>query len=181
VRVFVAVPVPDEVRHRIVTALGATVDHIPGKVVRPGNWHVTLRFLGEIDEVACEILVSRLAEAELGGRFRLRWGGLGAFPRAERATVLWIGPDRGGEALDALAVSVDAAVDRAGFPPEDRPFNPHLTLSRLRPAEDVAGLVTTTAPFGITMEVDRVTVYQSRLGSGGAAYRILEEIPLGRG
>lgn len=176
-----AVPVPDEVRHRIVAALDAAVDHIPGKVVRPGNWHVTLRFLGEIEEVAYEVLVSRLAEAELGGRFRLRWGGLGAFPRAQRATVLWIGPDRGGEALASLAVAVDAAVDRAGFPPEDRPFNPHLTLSRLRPAEDIAALVATTAPFGITMEVDRVTVYRSRLGSGGAAYRVLEEIPLGRG
>ncbi len=178
VRIFVAVPVPDEVRHRIVAVLGAAVDHIPGKVVRPGNWHITLRFLGEIEEVAYELLVARLAEADLGAKFRLRWGGLGAFPRADRATVLWIGPDRGGEALGALAVAVDAAVDRAGFPPEDRPFNPHLTLSRLRPAEDVAALVGATAPFGITMEVDRVTVYQSRLGSGGAAYRIREEIPL---
>ena len=178
VRVFVAVPVPDEVRHRIVAALGAVVDHIPGKVVRPGNWHITLRFLGEIGDVAYDLMVSRLAEAELGGRFRLRWGGLGAFPRADRATVLWIGPDRGEAALEDLAAAVDAAVDRAGFAPEDRPFNPHLTLSRLRPAEDVSDLVAGTAPFGITMEVDRVTVYQSRLGSGGAAYRVLEEIPL---
>jgi len=176
----VAVPVPDEVRHRIVAVLGAAVDHVPGRVVRPGNWHITLRFLGEIGELEYDLLVSRLAEAELGERFRLRWGGLGAFPRAERATVLWIGPDRGETALSALAEAVDAAVDRAGFPPEDRPFNPHLTLSRLRPVEDVSVLVGGTAPFGITMEVDRVTVYQSRLGSGGAAYRILEEIPLGR-
>lgn len=173
-----AVPVPDEVRHRLVAALGAAVDVIPGKVVRPGNWHVTLRFLGEIEETAYELLVGRLAEAELGERFRLRWGGLGAFPRAQRATVLWIGPDRGQEALAELAAAVDGAVDRAGFPAEDRPFNPHLTLSRIRPAADVSTLVGATPPFGITMTVDRVTVYQSRLGSGGAAYRILEEIPL---
>lgn len=179
-RIFVAVPVPDEVRHRIVAVLGEAVDRIPGKVVRPGNWHVTLRFLGEIDEVAYERLIGCLAEAELGERFRLRWGGLGAFPRAERASVLWIGPDRGGEALAELAVAVDAAVDRAGFPAEDRPFHPHLTLSRLRPVEDVSRLVSETAPFGVSMEVDRVTVYQSRLGSGGAAYRVCEEIPLGR-
>jgi 2'-5' RNA ligase len=176
--VFVAVPVPDEVRHRLVAALGAAVEVIPGKVVRPGNWHITLRFLGEIEEVACELLVARLDEAELGESFRLQWGGLGAFPRSPRATVLWIGPDRGLEALTALAAAVDGAVDRAGFPPEERPFNPHLTLSRIRPAADVSTLVEKTPPFGITMEVDRVTVYQSRLGSGGAAYRILEEIPL---
>ncbi len=43
-RVFVAVPVPDEVRYRIIASLDAVVDTIPGKVVRPGNWHVTLRF-----------------------------------------------------------------------------------------------------------------------------------------
>jgi len=178
VRVFVAVPVPDEVRHRIVAMLDAAVDVIPGRVVRPGNWHVTLRFLGDIEDVSYELLVSRLAETDLGGRFRLRWAGLGAFPRAARATVLWIGLDRGEEALSALAATVDVAVDRAGFAPEDRPFNPHLTLSRLRPVEDVSALVTSTAPFAIPMEVDRVTVYQSRLGSGGAAYRVLEEFPL---
>lgn len=175
-----AVPVPDEVRHRMVAALGDAVDHIPGKVVRPGNWHVTLRFLGEIEQVAYEVLVARLSEVDLGRRFHLRWGGLGAFPRPGRATVLWIGPDQGEDALSVLADDVDAAIDQAGFPPEDRPFNPHLTLSRLRPAEDVTALVEATAPFRIPMEVDRVTVYQSRLGGGGAAYRVLEEIPLAR-
>lgn len=177
-RVFAAVPVPDEVRHRIVATLDAAVDTIPGRVVRPGNWHVTLRFLGEIDDVSHDLLLSRLAETDLGRRFRLRWAGLGAFPRATRATVLWMGLDRGEETLSALAATVDVAIDRAGFPAEDRPFNPHLTLSRLRPAEDVSALVTSTPPFAIPMEVDRVTVYQSRLGSGGAAYRVLEEFPL---
>ena len=173
-----AVPVPDEVRHRIVAALDAALDVIPGRVVRAGNWHVTLRFLGEIDEVSYDMLLSRLAETDLGRHFRLRWSGLGVFPRATRATVLWMGLDRGEAALSALALAVDAAVDRAGFPPEDRPFNPHLTLSRLRPAEDVSALVALVPPFRIPMEVDRVTVYQSRLGSGGAAYRVLEEFPL---
>lgn len=177
-RVFVAVPVPDEVRHRIVAVLDGAVAHIPGKVVRPGNWHVTLRFLGEIEEAGYERLLAAMSEADLGTRFHLRWGGLGAFPRPGRATVLWIGPDRGEGSLATLASRVGEAVDRAGFGVEDRPFNPHLTLSRLRPAEDVTALVASAAPLGVAMEVDRVTIYQSRLGSGGAAYRVLEEFPL---
>ncbi|MEK7252683.1 MAG: RNA 2',3'-cyclic phosphodiesterase [Actinomycetota bacterium] len=180
-RVFVAVPVPDEVRHRIVASLDAVVDTIPGRVVRPGNWHVTLRFLGEIDDLGYDMLVSRLAETDLGRKFRLRWAGLGAFPHPERATVLWMGLDQGEDALSTLAKTVDTAIDRAGFPPEDRPFNPHLTLSRLRPIEDVSALVATTAPFAIPMEVDRVTLYQSLLGSSGAAYQVLEEFPLTTG
>lgn len=179
-RVFVAVPVPDEVRHRLVAALDAMVGDIPGKVVRPGNWHVTLRFLGEIPEDHCERLVAALDQADLGKRFRLRWGGLGAFPRPERANVLWIGPDRGLARLEALAAAVREAVDDAGLGIEDRPFNPHLTLSRIRPGEDLSGLVNSCSPFHVTMPVDRVTVYQSRLGSGGAAYRVLEEIELPR-
>ncbi len=174
-----AVPVPDEVRHRLVAALDATVADIPGKVVRPGNWHITLRFLGEIPEHDCDRLVAALDQADLGERFRLRWAGLGAFPRPERANVLWIGPDRGLDRLNSLAEKVRDTVDGAGLGVEDRPFNPHLTLSRIRPAEDLAALVTTCPAFGVTMAVDRVTVYQSRLVSGGAAYRVVEEIKLG--
>ena len=179
-RVFVAVPVPDEVRHRIVASLDAVVDTIPGRVVRPGNWHVTLRFLGEIDDLGYDMLVSRLAETDLGRKFRLRWAGLGAFPHPERATVLWMGLDQGEDALSTLAKTVDTAIDRrvsAGGPP----VQPHLTLSRLWPIEDVSALVATTAPFAIPMEVDRVTLYQSRLGSSGAAYQVLEEFPLTTG
>ena len=177
-RVFVAVPVPDQVRHRLVAALDASVGDIPGKVVRPGNWHITLRFLGEIPEHHCDRLVAALDQADLGERFRLRWAGLGAFPRPERANVLWIGPDRGLLRLAALAAAVRETVDDAGLGVEDRPFNPHLTLSRIRPAEDISPLVMSCPAFGVTMLVNKVTVYQSRLGSGGAAYRVVEEIEL---
>lgn len=177
-RVFLAVPVPDEVRHRLVAALGAVADDLPGKVVRPGNWHVTLRFLGEIPEPVCDLVMASLDGADLGRRFRVRWGGLGAFPKPSRANVVWIGPDQGGDALVALAARVSGVLEGAGIPSEDRPFNAHLTLSRVRPAVDVAALVGGAPPLAVGMEVDRVTLYQSRLGSGGAAYRILEEFPL---
>jgi 2'-5' RNA ligase len=161
-----------------VAALGDATYRIPGKLVRPGNWHITLRFLGEIPEERCEVALARLAEADLGRAFKLRWGGLGAFPRATRANVLWVGPDRGGTELAALAFATDAALDRAGFPVEERPFNPHLTLSRFRPAQDVSVLLAETPPLDVTMAADRVTMYQSRLGSGGAAYRVVDEVPL---
>ena len=62
---------------------------IPGKVVPPQNWHITLRFIGTIDEVALDRLVAGLDELDLGPRFEVVFGALGAFPRSTRATVLW--------------------------------------------------------------------------------------------
>lgn len=177
-RVFVAAGVDDDTRHGIAQLLTERAPHLPGKVVPPANWHVTLRFLGEIDDPTFDRLIAALATADLGSRFPVRWAGLGAFPRPAKATVLWVGLDRGEELLAGLAERVDDAIDAAGLPGEDRPFNPHLTLSRIRPPEDVSTLVATVPPLQVTMGVDRVAVYQSRLGAGAPTYRILEEFPL---
>lgn len=177
-RVFVAAGVDDETRHRLVHLLGERVDTLPGRAVPPGNWHVTLRFLGEIDDSAYERLLAALDASDLGERFAVRWSSLGAFPRPGRATVLWVGLDRGEELLAGLASRVDDAVDAAGLPGEDRPFNPHLTLSRIHPPEDVSTLVAGVVPLQVPMAVDRVIVYESRRIRDGVAYLALEEFPL---
>ena len=177
-RVFVAVPVADEARHRLSHLIAGTVDSVPGRVVRPENWHVTLRFLGEIDETSLERLSGCLDGADLGRSFDLRWSGMGAFPRSARATVLWLGLDRGRDELVTLAGVVDHAVDRAGFGQEDRPFRPHLTLSRLRPSQDVTRLIESAGRIEVPMPVDEVVVYQTLLGEGAASYRVLEVFPL---
>jgi 2'-5' RNA ligase len=148
-------------------------------VVRPENWHVTLRFLGDVDAVQRDRVVAALDEEDLGERFLVTWGELGAFPRARRATVLWLGLERGSAELEALAVVAEAASARAGFPPEDRPFRAHLTLSRIRPHQDVSALLDGVAPLDVAMEVDRIVLYRSHLGRGGARYEAVEEFPLG--
>lgn len=152
---------------------------MPGRVVRPGNWHVTLRFLGDVDAVARDRVIAAIDDTDLGSPFVVRWDRLGAFPRSRRATVLWVGADRGTAELERLAEVVEGAVTTAGFAREERPFRAHLTLSRIRPHQDLTTLLDAMPPMGVATPVDRIVLYQSRLGRGGAQYRELESFPLG--
>jgi len=179
-RIFVAVDLPDDVRWALAAHLGAALDgsDLPGKAVPVANWHLTLRFLGLVGPVAYDRLLAGLDQAVLGPPFPVRFGGLGAFPRPGRAAVLWLGVDAGADALAALAGTVADAVTGAGFPPEDRPFHPHVTLSRIRPPHDVRSLVGRVPPFPARLEVPAITVFESLLGGGPAVYRPLESFPL---
>jgi 2'-5' RNA ligase len=177
-RLFVAVPLDEETRHRMAHLVRARVPVMPGAPVSPQNWHLTLRFLGEVDEVTLDRVIRSLDAADLGGAFPMAWGGLGAFPRPSRASVLWVGIARGEDRLAAVAMATEAAFAAAGFPPEDRPFRPHLTLSRIRPPEDVRAVLRGEPLDSVPMSVDRVTIYQSRLGRGEATYSVVEEIGL---
>lgn len=179
-RLFLAAPLTEDARHAVAALLRERVPRgLPGKVVRPENWHLTLRFLGEVDEVARDRVMVALDEADLGGGFEVRWGALGSFPRPSRATVLWLGLERGADRLGALATAVEDAVRSAGFSPEERPFRAHLTLSRIRPHQDVSPVLEAATPIDVAMEIDRVVLYRSHLGRGGARYEVVEEFPLG--
>src|SRR5690606_30936563 len=130
------------------------------------SWHLTLRFLGDTPAALLDRQREEVPRAPLGSPFSLRFGGYGAFPRAGRATVLWLGVEEGAEPLRALAGAVEAAARRAGFPPEGRPFRPHLTLSRIRTPEDASSLLAALPPFPREMPVDGVVLFRSHLGRG---------------
>ncbi len=177
-RLFLAIPLNGHARDDIARLLDERAGRLPGRVVRPANWHLTLRFLGDVVPVTGDRIAAALDAADLGKEFDLSFGGLGAFPHARSATVLWIGVDRGAERAAALAESVEAAVANAGMPPEDRPFRAHLTLSRIRPQQDVTALLERVAPLRVRLTVKRVVLYRSHLGRGGARYEEVEEFLL---
>ena len=132
-----------------------------------------------MDQADYEILLARLDEAELGARFDLGFGSLGAFPRPAHATVLWLGVEDGSGVLIDLAGAVEEAAIEAGFMPEDRPFHPHLTLSRVRPSQHVGRLLDAVPPFPLRQTVRRITVFESVLGRGPAVYVPLDTFELG--
>lgn len=136
-RVFAAVVPPPEVRAALVQRLDPL--EIPGRPVPPGNWHLTLRFIGEVEATGYERWLAELDESAWVPPFRVRLGGLDAFPRRAKATVLWVGAHS--DSLAGLAATVDEAAANAGLGNEERPFRPHLTISRVRPPADVRGLV----------------------------------------
>ncbi len=169
-RAFVALVPPPEI-------LAALADHlatatIPGRPVPARNWHVTLRFVGKVDEPTYERWLWALEQVEHPPT-RVRLTQMGAFPRAGKATVLWLGMESKG--LEALAASVEEATTVAGLPPEERPFRAHLTLSRLRPPQDVRGLVEQVPPIEIGWKAEHFHV----MAAVGSSYQIFESFPLG--
>ena len=118
-------------------------------------------------------------------RFAIDVGGLGAFPSATRARVLWAGVMAGDGPLEALAATVDTALAALGFPREARAFSPHIPVGRVREprrAEALATLLSArqTRPFG-RVAVDAVTLMRSDLSPRGARYTPLAGVPLSDG
>jgi 2'-5' RNA ligase len=177
-RLFLGIALTSEVRHGLAAFLGAKAGPLPGKPVPPENWHLTLRFLGASEETQRDEVLGFLDEHMLTLPFVLGFGGLGAFARPARATVLWLGVNRGMEELTELAAICEEVAQSAGFAAEDRPFHPHVTLSRLRPWQDVRPLVETVPPFPLAQTVEEITLYRSVLGRGGASYEIVDEVEL---
>jgi 2'-5' RNA ligase len=174
-RLFVAVPLTEMAREGIVARLSA----LPGRLVPPENWHFTLRFLGETDPRMRDLLTAELRKARFGSAFSIRFGALGAFPRAKRARIVWLGVVEGAQRLISVAETVENAVRRAGFPAEERPFKPHLTLSRIEPTRSVADVLAGHPPVEVKMPVTEVALVRSQLGKGPAQYQAIERFSLG--
>lgn len=151
--------------------------------VAPENLHVTLKFLGEVDEARLPSLREALAGAAAPvPPFDLAVRGLGAFPSVGRPRVIWAGLGEGADAAAELARRVDEALASLGFPREDRPFAGHVTLGRVReprrhPALTAAIEAGGGRDFGL-VRVDAAALMQSRLSPHGARYTRLESAPL---
>jgi 2'-5' RNA ligase len=177
-RLFLGIALSDETRHGLAAFLDAKAGTLPGKAVPPENWHLTLRFLGPSEEQQRDRVLAFLDQHMLTLPFILGFAGLGAFARPARATVLWLGVNWGTEDLAELAAIGEEAALLAGFPPEDRPFHPHVTVSRIRPWQDVRSTVERVPRFPLAQTVEEITLYRSVLGRGGASYEVVDEIEL---
>ena len=144
-------------------------------------WHLTLAFLGEVDEKLIGRLGARLERAAAQhAPLALSLGGAGAFPTAARARVLWTGVQGDREGLGALAMRVAAAARRAKAPPaqESRKYEPHLTLARCRAPADVETLVAALAGFaGTPWTASEIYLIRSR-PQGQPRYETLGTWPL---
>jgi RNA 2',3'-cyclic 3'-phosphodiesterase len=173
-RLFVAVPLTERARAELVARLAP----LPGRAVLPQNWHFTLRFLGDTEKPMRDALVGSLRATKLGPSFTIQFDELGAFPRARRARIIWLGVSDGAQTLVSLAEKVERAARSAGFPADQRSFKPHLTLSRIEPTKSVVELLAEQAPLMVAMPVTEVRLVRSELGSGPAKYETLEQFLL---
>ena len=135
-RLFIAVPIPEPVREAVLRAQAELQAAIPGKSIRwtrPEQFHVTLRFLGDVDAQRVDALTASVGRACDGfGALQLSAAGVGLFPGLRRPRVVWIGVTERRERLTVLQRAVEAAA--AGFTSEkpERTFTGHVTLGRCR-------------------------------------------------
>jgi 2'-5' RNA ligase len=183
VRSFVAVLLPDGLRARVEAAAAALRRRASGvSWVRVENLHLTLRFLGAIDEATRDRAQAALAEAAgASGPFSVTLGGFGAFPSPRAARVFWVGLLAGSAPLAALHARVEQALAARGVPPEGRPFHAHVTLGRARDPRGLRGLDdalgAAPAPIGET-RVEAVHLMRSDLHPAGVRYSVLARLPL---
>jgi 2'-5' RNA ligase len=179
-RVFLAVDLPEAERRLLAAVVAEWTGGkpLPGRPVPPESWHLTLRFVGWVSPVEYDRLLAGVAALDLGRRFRVGIGTAGAFPNPRRATVLWLDVLEGGLGLTRLAEQVEEVVEAIGFEPEGRPYRPHLTISRIRPDQDVRGLLERYPAGTVEFAAEAVTLFESHLGRGGARYEALERFAL---
>lgn len=176
IRLFVGLELPDGIRARL-AGLGGGV---PGARWIPSeNYHVTLRFIGEVDEGRAEDIDAILSRVR-APVFDMRIAGVGAFGRNHQVHTLWAGIADAPE-IKQLHDKIDRAVMRAGLPPDRRKFMPHVTLARLHaaPVDRVEGFKAHNALFSAgPFRVDSFVLFSSLLSRNGAIYRPEAEYPL---
>ena len=188
-RLFFALDIASEIRDRI-SAYVDTLRRVPGiRFMPPESYHITLKFLGEVQDLDT---VKQAAATIHSEPFKIAFHDTGFFPNPRAPRVFWAGI-HADDRLPALAATLDTALHPAGFPREERPFRPHLTLARSgsgspsprRDEQPVAGfralvyLVEKNPPpdFG-TMTADEFFLYESKLSPRGAQYSKLARYPL---
>jgi len=169
-RAFVAVRPPDDVLDAVEGLVGSELSSIAGaRWTTREQRHLTLQFLGnhaDIDAVgvALEALAVRAGTVALGG--------VGAFPSARRARVLWVGVAAGGAFLAQLAAAAGALLAPLGHESEAREYHPHLTLARFKAPADLRDVVEAQAErsVGASFAIEEVVLYESNVRSTGAQY-----------
>jgi 2'-5' RNA ligase len=182
-RLFVAIEPPAAVLAEMAAAVERLHASAPElRWTSQSAWHLTLAFLGEVDEAILPELTTRLERAaHRHPPQRLAIEGGGAFPSATRARVLWAGIRADNRALASLAASVAAGARRAGAPPHDegRKYSPHLTLARSRQPANVVPLTSALADFATAeWTADSVHLVRSHLGGAAPWYDDVGEWPL---
>lgn len=187
-RTFLAIELPDVARAALTRERDALAREFPAiRWVNPASIHLTLAFLGEIDGEALQAATDAAQEAARTARpFSLAITGLGSFGSLRAPRVVWAGVTGEVAALQRLQATLVDALARRGFPREERPFSPHLTLARVKERLDAVTLDRLRAHIEAaatkryaTWRPEALHVMKSELLRGGARYTSLATEPFG--
>lgn len=184
IRSFLAIDLPGALREEIerlqsrLRRAGADV-----KWTRPASVHLTLKFLGSVEEGMIEPLARSAGQAAAAhSPLTLKVDGTGVFPGRKKARVVWLGLAGDVDGLAALAGDIEVAAEGFGFKPEKRPFRPHLTLGRFRSGRGRDELLSGLDRLDlrrVEFIAREVVLFKSDLKPTGAVYTALQRLPLG--
>jgi len=180
-RVFIAAPCPQDAKAELAKAAEKVGSFGDMKIVPEENMHLTLRFLGEVDEGMIESLTDALGRIKRPRGFDVCIKGLGAFPSPGAAKVVWAGVEKGGEELKELNAEIENAVASLGFAGDER-FSSHYTIARVRYLKDVEGLRTYISEnrekaYGC-FHMDSFHLMKSVLQRSGPVYSVVKTLRL---
>jgi len=164
-RVFIAIELPENIKEeleKLVISLKRSISNV--KWVEKENFHITLRFIGEVDKD--KVLQIEKILDEVGSRFspfEAELSGLGKFPH-----VLWVGIEKGNNILKDIAYAIEGSLLREGFQPSDKLFSPHITLGRVKREIKKLPIEKSFGPLSFT--VDSITLMESQLFPTGPVY-----------
>ncbi len=179
-RTFIALELSEPAKAGILSVIRALRESgVRAGWSRPSTIHLTLRFLGDVEN---ERVPGLLAAVERAARrsqgFRMTTAGLGAFPSPRRPRVIWAGVDAP-EELYVLQSAIEDELAGVGFDRERKRFHPHVTLGRLRePGADLGVLLSANRVLEEPTDVTHVRVMKSTLAPSGAVHEVVGELPL---
>jgi len=187
VRCFLAIPVgpePSALLARAQERLRRTGADV--KWVERENLHLTLKFLGEVEESRLDAVRGSARDIAAGTpAMAMRYRGIGCFPHERAPRVVWVGTAFAPDAIGTLAARLETELAARGFPTENRPFRGHVTLGRVRSprgakdlARELGGL--RDGDFG-GQAADGFVLFRSDLGPSGPKYSVLETFPFAKG
>jgi 2'-5' RNA ligase len=175
IRCFIALELSDEIRSelsRMIDILKRSDADV--KWMKPGSIHLTLKFLGYVDEEKIPVISGRLKDIASGAKpFDVTLGGIGVFPKWEYVKVLWVGLDDRADRVKELAGRTEDIMSSEGFEREERAFSPHLTLGRVRTAKrkkELKELADSIKVNPSSSRISKVVLFKSELTPHGAIY-----------
>jgi len=181
VRLFVALDLPDPVRHAITELIAKLQPKSrTARWIRPENLHVTLKFIGHVGNEKLDPIQNALSSIHSAQPVEIHFRGMGFFPNEHRPRAFWCGIAASSN-LAELAANIDRALAPLGVEAETRPFTPHLTLARFKSDEGIREMVKAATDIKSTdfgaATMTNFHLYESLLKSTGAQYNRLASFP----
>lgn len=177
-RYFIGIPIPSDAKKKIkVQSWPGVSRYKDEKLVPQQNWHLTLAFIGHLDQDRADELSALLTSYKWGNSFDISIKNFGGFPSLEEAKILWAGVQKGHKDITDLATEVRKQLDNLNIKYDDKPFVPHMTLARIRSSKNLSRLKENgKMKQEITFKVDHFLLYDSEKQKN--PYEIIETVSL---